>query len=106
MWALCCDTKGYVTMGVWRQLTSSILTVRAFPANTALTKCWFNVGQRRRCWSNIKTAFGECRVGWESSYCQYAGGQLSPNPHSNIKCTQPMQQATWLWYNVTYSLQR
>ena len=35
MWALCCDTKGYVTMEVWKQFTSSILTVRAFPANTA-----------------------------------------------------------------------
>ena len=35
MWALCCDTKGYVTMGVWKQPTSSILTVRAIPADTA-----------------------------------------------------------------------
>ena len=35
MWALICDTKDYVTIGVWRQLTSSILTVRAFSANTA-----------------------------------------------------------------------
>ena len=35
MWAMCCDTKGYVTMGIWKQFTSSILTVRAFPANTA-----------------------------------------------------------------------
>ena len=35
MWALCCDTKGCVTVGIWKQLTSSILTVRAFPANTA-----------------------------------------------------------------------
>ena len=35
MWALCCDTKGCVSVGIWRQLTSSILTVRAFSANTA-----------------------------------------------------------------------
>ena len=35
MWALCCDTKGCATVGLWKQLTSSILTVRAFPANTA-----------------------------------------------------------------------
>ena len=35
MWALCCDTKGYVTMGVSQQFTSSILTVKAFPTNTA-----------------------------------------------------------------------
>ena len=35
MWALCCDTKGCGTVGLWKQLTSSILTVRALPANTA-----------------------------------------------------------------------
>ena len=35
MWALCCDTKGCVTMGDWKQLTWKQLTVRAFPANTA-----------------------------------------------------------------------
>ena len=35
MWALCCDTKGCATVGVWKQLNSSILTVRALPANTA-----------------------------------------------------------------------
>ena len=34
MWALCCDTKGCATVGLWKQLTTSILTV-AFPANTA-----------------------------------------------------------------------
>ena len=35
MWPLCCDTKDCVAVGIWKQLTSSILTVRAFPANTA-----------------------------------------------------------------------
>ena len=41
MWALCCDTKGCVTMGDWKQLSSSILTVRAFPDSTAYSP---NVG--------------------------------------------------------------
>ena len=41
MWALCCDSKGCVTLGIWKQLTSSILTVRAFQANTAHSQ---NVG--------------------------------------------------------------
>ena len=60
MWALCCDTKGYVTMGVWKQFTSS----KNFPSqHGTLTKCWFNVGQRRRRWSNIKTALGQFLVG-------------------------------------------
>ena len=35
MWALCCDTKGCATVGLWKQLTFNILTVRALPANTA-----------------------------------------------------------------------
>ena len=38
MWVLCCDTKGCVTVGGgggWKQLSTSILTVRAFPTNTA-----------------------------------------------------------------------
>ena len=26
-----------------------------------------------------------CRVGWESSYCQYAGCQLFPDPHGNTQ---------------------
>ena len=26
--ALCCDTKGCVIVGIWKQLTSSILTVK------------------------------------------------------------------------------
>ena len=30
-----CGTKVCATVGLWKQLTSSILTVRAFPANTA-----------------------------------------------------------------------
>ena len=24
-----------------------------------------------------------CRAGWENSHCQYAGGQLFPDPHGN-----------------------
>ena len=35
MWALGCNTKGCVAVGIWKQLTSIILTVRAFPANRA-----------------------------------------------------------------------
>ena len=31
----------------------------SFPSqHGTLTKCWFNVGQRRRRWANIKTALG------------------------------------------------
>ena len=64
MWALFCDTKGCVTVGVWKQLTSSILTLKSFLSqHDTLTKCWFNVGQRRRRWSNIKTALGQFLVG-------------------------------------------
>ena len=37
---------------------------KSFPSqHGTLTKCWFNVGQRRRCWSNIKTAFCQFLVG-------------------------------------------
>ena len=39
----------------------------SFPSQHAtLTKCWFTVGQRRRRWSNIKTALGQFLVGVES----------------------------------------
>ena len=60
MWALCCDAKGCFTVGIWEQLTSSILKVRAFPANTAHSP---NVGLM----SKIKTALGKFLVGVVSS---------------------------------------
>ena len=42
---------------------------KSFPSqHRTLTKCWFNVGQRRRCWSNIKTALGQFLVGVVSCY--------------------------------------
>ena len=69
MWALCCDTKGYVTMGVWKQFGNS----KSFPSqHGTLTKCWFNVGQRRRRWSNIKTALGQFLVGVVVSCNQFS----------------------------------
>ena len=37
---------------------------KSFPSqHGTLTKCWFNVGQRRRRWSNIKTVLGQFLVG-------------------------------------------
>ena len=37
---------------------------KSFPSqHGSLTKCWFNVGQRRRRWFNIKTALGQFLVG-------------------------------------------
>ena len=43
-----------------------------------LTKCWFNVGQRRGRWSNIKTTFG-----------QFLGGVVSCNQFSRwYECRQ------------------
>ena len=36
----------------------------SFPSqHGTLVKCWFNVGQRRRRWSNIKTILGQFLVG-------------------------------------------
>ena len=54
---LCCDTKGCVTVGIWRQLTSSILTVKAFSANTAHSP---DVGLMS---ANIKTTLCQFLVG-------------------------------------------
>ena len=37
---------------------------KSFPSqHGTLTKCWFNVGQRRSRWSNIKTALGQFLFG-------------------------------------------
>ena len=34
-----------------------------FPSqHGTLTNCWFNIGQRRRRWTNIKTTFGQFLV--------------------------------------------
>ena len=42
---------------------------KSFPSqHGTLTKCWFNAGQRRRRWSNIKTALGQFLVGVVSCY--------------------------------------
>ena len=61
MWALCCDTKGY--RGALETVDLQHID-SSFPSqNGKLTKCWFNVGQRRRRWSNIKTALGQFLVG-------------------------------------------
>ena len=41
-----------------------IIDSKSFPSqHGTLTKYWFNVGQRRRRWSNIKTALGQFLVG-------------------------------------------
>ena len=44
-----------------------------------------------------------CRVSWVSSYCQYAGGQLFPDPHM---VTQPFvsQHKAHMREMVNYSL--
>ena len=59
MWALCSDIKGYVTVGCLETVDLQHIDSKSFPSqHGTLTKCWFNVGQRRRRWTNIKTAFG------------------------------------------------
>ena len=57
---------------------------KSFPSqHGTLTKCWFNVGQRRRRWSNIKTALDQFLVGVVSCN-QFTpdinAGKVSPVP--------------------------
>ena len=56
---LCCH-GGLETVD-WKQLTH--INSESFPSqHGTLTKCCFNVGQRRRRWSNIKTTLGQFLV--------------------------------------------
>ena len=54
---LCC--RGYLETVDLQHIDS-----KSFPSqHGTLTKCWFNVGQRRRRWSNNTTALGQFLVG-------------------------------------------
>ena len=64
MWALCCDTNGCVTAGGLETVGLQHIESKSFPSqHGTLTKCWFNVDQRRGRWSNNKTALGQFLVG-------------------------------------------
>ena len=63
-------------------LISATELITRYYSNEKLAQCCFNVRPTSATLADNKPTVGECALGWESSFCQYAGGQLFPVPHT------------------------
>ena len=65
-------------------LLSGTELITRYYSNEKLAQCCFNVGPTSETLADIKPTFGECAVlAGKALKCQYAGGQLFPEPHGS-----------------------